>query len=189
MNCCEHIEFIVKKSSKYLGFIKRYSSEFKDPKSFKALYSALVRSILEFSSIIWSPYTNLDCESIERVQNRFLRYVAFKINFPLEPHNYGPIRINLDLPTLCSRREAADVAFIYNLINGLINSPCLLNLIMFNVPNHHFRSPSLFYIPPHNTNFNKNSPLSRSMSLCNKYPNFDFFSDSLFKIIKCFLKF
>lgn len=53
-NLCfrEYIKFIVKKSAKLLGFIKHRSTKFNDPRSFKALYLALVKSILEFGSII-----------------------------------------------------------------------------------------------------------------------------------------
>jgi len=62
---CEHIECIIEKSSKALGFIKSLlsSSEFSDPRSIiKALYTALVRSIMEYGSIIWNPYTNLESD-------------------------------------------------------------------------------------------------------------------------------
>lgn len=68
----------------------------------------------------------LECESIERVQKRFLKCVGIKFNFPLESHNNGPTHVHLDLPTLDFRREEADIlSFIYNLINGHINNTYL----------------------------------------------------------------
>jgi hypothetical protein len=45
-----HIDYIVSRAMKCLGFIKRFGREFKDPHVFKVLYCTYVRSILEFAS-------------------------------------------------------------------------------------------------------------------------------------------
>lgn len=71
----KHIEYIVTKSLKILGFILRNSSEFTEQSSFKALYFALIRSILEYGSIIWSPYDNIERDLIKRVQEKFLKVI------------------------------------------------------------------------------------------------------------------
>lgn len=49
-----HIDAICSKSSKMLGFITCSSVNFSDCLSFKILYCSLVRSVLEFSSCIWT---------------------------------------------------------------------------------------------------------------------------------------
>ncbi|KAF0768250.1 putative RNA-directed DNA polymerase [Aphis craccivora] len=94
-------------------------------KHFKLLYCALVRSILEYGAPIWNPYTKTYIDFIERVQNRSF----------------------LNIPALSSRREIADISFIYKLINGFTDDPDLLKCIPFTIPAYNNRSTSLFYIP------------------------------------------
>jgi hypothetical protein len=50
MTFVNHIELIVSKSPRMLGFIKRISREFNDPYTYKKLYVALVRPGLEFDA-------------------------------------------------------------------------------------------------------------------------------------------
>jgi hypothetical protein len=184
LNFRDHIESVVKKSLKVLGFIKRHSSEFKNLSSFKLLYCALVRSILEYGAPIWNPYTKTDIDFIERVQNRFLKFVAFKFNLTIDNHDYTQIRSFLNIPALSSRREIADISFIYKLINGITDDPDLLKCIPFTIPAYNNRSTSLFYIPVYSTNYLKNSPIPRAMALCNKLSTrVDFFFSSLKEII------
>jgi hypothetical protein len=59
-----HIELILSKSARMLGFIKRISREFNE------LYVAFVRPGLEFASCVWSPHqkiciarSGLDCSA------------------------------------------------------------------------------------------------------------------------------
>lgn len=183
LNFQEHIENIVKKSLRVLGFVKRHSSDFKDLQSFKLLYCALVRPVLEYGSPIWSPYTKSSIDSIEGVQNRFLKFIAFKFNLTFTQHDYSSVRSFLNLPTLASRRDLADISFLYKLLNTLIDAPYLLRYIQLNVPAYNNRTSPLFYLPPLSTNYLKNSPLPRAMALCNKLdPHIDFFYSSLDKI-------
>lgn len=123
LNFQEHIECTVKKSLRVLGYVKRHSSEFKNLDSIMLLYCALVRSILEYGSPIWSPYTNSTIEIIERVQKRFLRFVAYKLIITINQHDYTSIRSLLNLPSLASRRDSADISFLYKLINNHIDAP------------------------------------------------------------------
>lgn len=96
-----------------------------------------------------------------QVKKRFLKFVAFKLNLPLELHNYGSIRSQMDFPTLIIQHEAINtISFLYNFINGHITSPYLLDHIQFNSPLYHHRYRSLFYVPSNNTNIKKNSTLS-----------------------------
>lgn len=112
----------IKKALEILGFVKRHSFEFKNPKQFLLLYNALIWSVSEYGSIIWGPYTKLHIDSNERVQNRFLKLLAFEFNIPIENHDYNPIRTILHIQTLLWRRELLDITFImYKLINGDIN--------------------------------------------------------------------
>ena len=38
------------------------------------LYKALIQPIIEYSAPVWSPFTKIQIESIERIQINFIRY-------------------------------------------------------------------------------------------------------------------
>ena len=65
-----HIQMITSKALKTLGYINRLSREL-SVGSFKMLYCALMRSILEYGSVVWNPQYGFLIYSLERVQNKF----------------------------------------------------------------------------------------------------------------------
>ena len=73
-----HILNISNKASGKYGFVVRNCKHFNDIKCIKQLYISNVRCVLEYASIVWSPYYENSKYAIERVQNRFLRYLYYK---------------------------------------------------------------------------------------------------------------
>jgi len=61
-----------------LGFVSRVCLDFNNPIALKSLYCSYVRSILDYNSVIWSPYISGTTDAIEAIQNRFLRLLVFK---------------------------------------------------------------------------------------------------------------
>lgn len=83
----EHISYICNKASRALGFLKRNCNEFQNIECLKIVYISLVRSILEYGSIIiWSPYTACDIKKIETIQHRFLNLIYFKLKNNITKH-------------------------------------------------------------------------------------------------------
>uniref|UniRef100_A0A6P7H032 Uncharacterized protein LOC114348636 n=1 Tax=Diabrotica virgifera virgifera TaxID=50390 RepID=A0A6P7H032_DIAVI len=74
----DHINYVTAKASKVLGYIL-LSCDDLSLNTIKAVYSSLVISILEFSSIVWSPFYNVHVVCLERVQNKFLRFAAYRL--------------------------------------------------------------------------------------------------------------
>ena len=94
----EHIYTAVAKANRMLGLIKK-SFCTRDPKCLLILYKAYVRSILEFSCVIWSPYVKYLIDCVEKVQKRFCNF------FPcLHGLSYQSKLVNLNLLSLESRR-------------------------------------------------------------------------------------
>lgn len=72
----DHISKITKKANSSLGFIRRNLKYC--PQSLKqTAYTALVRSILEYSDIVWDPYHQKDMyiDRLETVQRRAIRFI------------------------------------------------------------------------------------------------------------------
>ena len=68
----KHVAETVHKANKVLGLlIRTVGSENKD--IFSILYKSLVRPILEYASLVWSPYLAKDVHKIEKVQRRASR--------------------------------------------------------------------------------------------------------------------
>ena len=63
------------KANSTLGFLRR-NLRFSNEEKKSAAYFSMVRSILEYSSTIWSPYTKDYIHKIEMVQRRAARYVT-----------------------------------------------------------------------------------------------------------------
>ncbi|CAH1383593.1 unnamed protein product, partial [Tenebrio molitor] len=71
-------DYILKVQENLVGDPKKFWSFFRSEKCLTALYFSLVRSRLEYGSIIWSPYYVTYTNSIESVQRKFLKYLCFK---------------------------------------------------------------------------------------------------------------
>ena len=75
MNWDTHINNIVNKGKRNLGFLKRnIRLNSQDLKS-KA-YKVIVRPTLEYASVIWDPYTKKNIKAIEMIHCRAARYVT-----------------------------------------------------------------------------------------------------------------
>ena len=149
MNFEYHINTTVSKVLKVIGFINRNTSMFRSANCLRTLYFALVRSILEYGSIIWHPYLTKDVIRLERVQNRFLSYAAYLLKIEHPRHDYLPIRSNLSIPLLSTRRSDADHKFISSVLSGSLDVPEILSEVKLRVPSHSTRIHTLFFVPPH----------------------------------------
>lgn len=56
-----------------LGFISSNTQKFKNSTTIKTQYCSLVRSILEFGSVIWSESLSTYTNDLENIQYKFLK--------------------------------------------------------------------------------------------------------------------
>lgn len=177
----EHIQIISNKALKMLGFIKRQTRDFTNIEAIKILYISLVRSHLETSVVVWSPFYAKYIDQLEKIQHRFLRYIAFKLKIPWDLVNYGDLMNLLNIESLQQRRINADQLFAHKLINGKISCPELLSMLNFYVPPRRFREdPVLFQTEQHRTNYGTNNPINRIMNNANLL-DADYFNTTLNK--------
>lgn len=79
-----HIDNMSNRGYQLVGFITRVLKDLTKPLSLIYLFNALVRSVLEYASVVWSPYYDVHSATIERVQRCFLRVLC---------HKHGLIRL------------------------------------------------------------------------------------------------
>ena len=77
-----HIDMITAKANRMLGLIKRAYMDLKDDDTtLKTLYCYLVRSNLEYCSVVWCSFTKRNANKLERIQRRATRFIL-KSNEP-----------------------------------------------------------------------------------------------------------
>ena len=131
-----HIDHIVNISRQRLTLIKGFAKEFNDVFITKQLFVSLVRSVLEFASIVWCPTNIGDINRIESVQKQFLLFVLNHLNWS-DPYILPPYTSRLNLvamDTLENRRKAGNATWILKLLRGEIDSPSLLQKLRISVP-------------------------------------------------------
>ena len=110
-----HIDKISNTDNKILGLIKRICKGFQDVSTLRTLYLALVRSLLECCSVVWSPQKTRKISKLEQTQRRVTKFIL-KTN-----DDYEQRRKRLNLLSLEQRRFLFDVLFLYKALNGYIN--------------------------------------------------------------------
>jgi hypothetical protein len=111
----EHIRGIVAKANKLMFYVKRTIGFHAPFKAKRILYMSLVRSQLEYATIIWAPFTKQNMELIERVQRRATKYIC--CNRLLR---YKDRLLMTNLLPLTFRREVLDCQYTLKARSGVL---------------------------------------------------------------------
>ena len=174
---------MITKASKMLGFVLRNSKMFRNHNTKIILYNSLVRSILEYGSVVWRPHYATHCLRIERVQKRFLYHLAFAHGRAKEINSYSKKLTYFKMHTLNNRRDLLDLMYLYKCLKGTNDNPDLISKLRFNVPYRYPRKPiTLLVRPLRRTVLGRNSPISRLSQIFNDHKEvLDPFRDTLYK--------
>ncbi|CAH2248852.1 jg7554 [Pararge aegeria aegeria] len=136
MKCC-------KKAYRNLGFMLRAVRGFNNMKAVAALYNALVRSQLEANAVIWAPNETKYSHMLERVQNKFIRYLYLRMYgvYPFYPLMYPTLFVlgMVGYKELRARREFTLVAYIVEVMRGRTHNPDVLMQVRLCVPEGYVR--------------------------------------------------
>lgn len=179
-----HIDSIASRAYKQLGMILRLARPFKKPFTYKVLYYSFVRSVLEFASVVWNPQYTVHIDRIEGIQNKFLKSLDYRTGHVFVDYTTTSDRHKI-FP-LGKRRDYLDTIFLYKIINNVIDSSPLLELINIRIPRISLRSKSTFHVIKYNTNYAGNSFIRRSCRFYNdKLHSTDIFSATLGNYKEC----
>ncbi|XP_054283676.1 uncharacterized protein LOC129000724 [Macrosteles quadrilineatus] len=160
LNPHEHIAHITTKASSLLGFIFRSTRNFNSPFTLITLYKSLVRPLLEYGSIIWSPFQKNHVSQLESIQTRFIRMLGPRLGFTYRTTPVDDVEKSFDLLPLSLRRHHADIFMLYKLVNGFVDCPNILSGIDITTPRG-TRSRTIFsrrFLPAY---YSYNSGISR----------------------------
>lgn len=94
-----HITQITNKAFQMYGFVMRVCSPFKKCVTYMTLYKALVRSQVEYASVVWNPIYGKYNQKLEVMQRKFLKSVAYRcFNSKL---SYESLLSKFCIPSLC----------------------------------------------------------------------------------------
>lgn len=175
-----HIDSTVNKASRMLGFVLRNSKIFRSVRAKILIYNSLVRSILEYGSVVWRPHYAVNSLHLERVQKRFLWHLSFSVGLAKKIKSYDRRLAHFKITSLSKRRELLDMVFLYKIVRYKVDCPQLLGNLSFKIPARLPRSHvRLFHPPRRRTVLGCNSPVARMSNLyndCSKHA--DIFVDS-----------
>lgn len=182
----EHFEKVICKANKMLGFVKRSCKDFKNVLAVKSLYVSFVRSVLEYSCIVWAPYYQIHINRLENVHHKFIKFASFILSRMGIILSYDQTISYLGLSALSLRREYYDICFAFKVLNNFIKSPECLEAFSIHVPNRQTRAQKLLHVPYCRAYYLLYSPANRIAANVNKFCNsVDFFNVSLNKFKSC----
>lgn len=94
LNFKVHIKNITSRALRTMGIMVRTTS----------MFYALVRPLLEYCSCVWSPFYACDILIVEKVQKKFLDYLAIRFRVPNNSANHLLLRNQLNAHHLVLRR-------------------------------------------------------------------------------------
>ena len=152
-----------------LGFIKRRDKEFNNLWVTKTLYVNYVRSVLEYGSVVWMPYTDEYIKQFESVQKQFLLFALRNVFDPSDYLNLPKYehRLNIiQLETLNFRRNLLGACFTFDILENNIKVNKLNEAVKIN--DYRLTRHSRFLLEPlHQTCYGRNEPITRNIRLFN----------------------
>lgn len=162
----DHINSTVTSSFKTLGFVLRNIKDFQNIDSCKLLFNCLVRSKLEYASIIWNPIYDCHITSLENIQRRFLKNLHLKLfgHYPPRGFPHDILLSTFNFNCLLKRRMTQSIIFLYKIIHNYIKCEDLHNNILYVVPRLNSRHCETFLVRTPRTNILTQSPFFQMFS-------------------------
>ena len=117
-----HIDQVAAKAARKLGFVRRNlrGAPVNCKKPAYVTYVTLVRSGMEYASVIWDPYTKADSNKLEKIQRTAARWILSSYSYKT---SVTLLLQQLQLESLEERRKIQRLAFMYKILNDQVAVP------------------------------------------------------------------
>jgi len=179
-----HVDHTIAKANLMLGLVIRSMQLSRctnrarfDHKAMLCTFYAHVRSVLEYGCVVWAGAAVTHLKRLERVQHKFLMWLAFNSDKPHESIDYKVLLTHFNVTSIRARFAHYDLLFLFNIHRARIDCPDLLAAFgpRFGlcVPRRPTRTLTLWHVPFARVNTVLRSPVTRVPSLCNTFLNCD----------------
>lgn len=111
----KHVDQITCQALRKLGYLKRrLKNSTKDCKL--TAYKTLVRPMLEYASVVWSPHLEQDKNRLESVQNKAIRFVFNRYDRDFSPSSHAHL---LSLHSLEHRRTRESIILLHKIVHKM----------------------------------------------------------------------
>ena len=129
-----HIDWVISKSFRMLGFVLRQCHDFRDTEVLKLIFYSLVRSHLDYCCAIWSPCYRVHICRLERVQMKFVNFLLYKLRIDKSLLSHSERLGVVGLDSLEVRRNKLTLSFGHKILTARIDCRDLLSLLNCRVP-------------------------------------------------------
>ena len=124
-----HVDSVVSKANRMLGLLIRSVQRSRVQRNTRIHHRALicafnahVRSLLEYGSVVWAGAADSHLARLERVQHKFLLWLAFVSDRSCASMGYDALLAHFNMYSLRSRFLQHDIMFLHNVLHGRIDS-------------------------------------------------------------------
>ena len=154
LNFASHIDDVVGRANRALGTYLRSLQTSRartgrrfEPAPLITAFNAHVRSVLEFGSVIWSGAAVTHMARLDRVQHKFLIWLAVNSNRPSNSFDYAQLLLHFAVLTIKQRLAQHDLAFLHGVFGGRVDSVEILGSFGLAVPARATRAQPCLNVP------------------------------------------
>jgi hypothetical protein len=141
----DRVDYLFSHCIRLLGLVRTITFPVSSLGSLHMLYFTLIRSKLEYASVVLNSITTTDANKLERIQQKFAARCCNRF-LPNVHYNYANALEYLKLHTLRKRRYHLDALFLIQVYLGFKFCPSVLETVGLRVPTRHLRDFPLFHV-------------------------------------------
>jgi hypothetical protein len=141
-----HVDYLHSQALKLLELIRFIKCNFSSFVSLNILCITLIRSKLEYVSVVWSNRTLANSIKLENIQREFANVCYNRFIHPNFVCNYESILNYLCFKTLYSRRQNLDALFLINVSKNKMDCCSIMDTVGLRVPTKQIRGFSTFNV-------------------------------------------
>ena len=170
-----HVDATISKANRMLGMIIRSMQMPSCPRRVRFNHTALlcafnahVRSVIDYGSVIWSGAAITHLARFERLQHRFLMWLASNTQDRCPSLEYERLLSYFRTPSIKARLIQTDLLFLHSVFHQRLDCAQLTSMFGLATPVRRSRHTGLFHVPFGRVNAVKRGFLTRIPVTCNR---------------------